>query len=69
MNPEEQALDRARYIIRAMHPEHPLRQPLLSCGTLAQVQSLMRALPICDLKMALGAVEVVEYGAPVGGLL
>lgn len=62
MNPEDQALERARHIIRAMHADHPLRQPLLSCGTLFEIQRLMCALPWCDLRMALEAVEVVDFG-------
>ena len=61
MNPEEQALDRARHIVRAMHPEHPLKQPMMSCATLHEIQRLARSLPASDLRLALEAVEVVDY--------
>ena len=61
MNPEEQALDRARHIVRAMQPAHPLKQPMMSCSTLHEIQRLARSLPWCDFRNALEAVEVVDY--------
>ena len=62
MNPEEQALERARHIVRAMHPDHPLKQPMMSCGTLHEIQRLAKSLPWCDFRNTLEAVEVVDLG-------